>query len=629
LKRCPSCNTIHPDNTLFCPRDGSALIEGELWSPGMVIRGKYRLIGKVGQGGMGAVFKASHVLFDELRALKVMNRVLMSDELLVKRFKQEAVMARKLDHPNAVRVDDIDEAEDGRPFMVMEYIEGQGLKELIRDAGPLPERRAAAIARQVAAGLGAAHAIGMVHRDIKPANIVLIQTPEGEQAKVLDFGIAKLKEAHADSTSGLTLTGTGMVIGTPQYMSPEQALGRRGSELDGRSDLYSLGIVLYQMLSGEFPFKADTAMGLLLAHISATPKPLLEAGPDLHISPALARVVMQCLEKQPDGRPHDAAALIAAIDAALEGEANTEPHVTNAVSPPPTVPLVFEPTTAEAPWVTATHGVPQAPSGHVTRPSAAPPEVPAASLASLRVTGQAPTQEHPPWRTGPAEADTPQPVPEATHVGGLAPETKLAPPAPQSWRHRTWIVFLVVLAAVGSTIWHYIHHGPPLLQPPTTEQATAPSPQPPPANPGPVSAPPAAESATETTTSPLAESPPPLNPSDTPKSGGGAAPSSRKATSQPGGTKQGVESSKLAPPSKPLPPGPSSTTATNTPTQPQQATGDLVVTTSPGAQVYLDGNLAGTADASGNVHVPGVTEGEHKIHAQLGSATISRPGWQA
>ena len=615
MKRCPSCNTVHPDNTLFCPRDGSALIEADLWSPGSVIRGKYRLMGKIGQGGMGTVFKASHVLFDELRALKVMNRDLTSDELLVKRFKQEAVLARKLDHPNAVRVEDIDEAEDGRPFMVMEYIEGQGLKELIHDAGPLTARRAAAIARQVAAGLRAAHAVGMVHRDIKPANIVLIPTPDGEQAKVLDFGIAKLKEARADATSGLTLTGTGMVIGTPQYMSPEQALGRRGSELDGRSDLYSLGIVFYEMLSGELPFKSDTAMGLLLAHINEPPKPILEARPDLHIPPALAGVVMQCLEKQPDGRPRDAAVLIAAIDGALEAETTPTAYTPSAVSASPNELLPLELAAAETQEVAATHGVP---TGPPLQPSASPAEAPQAPLASFPAIGPAPPREH---TAAPAGVDTPQPVPATSYIHRGGAETGQALPARQTWMRLGWAAAsLVVFVALGWTAWHYIHQASPVPQQPTTEQQSPPNPQSTPpsqASSEPTSAPPT-ESSTETTTSQTPESPAPVKPPETAKAAGRLSPPGGAA--QAGGTQQGVESSKPAP-LKPSPAGLSSTTGASAPTQPQPATGDVVVTTSPGAQVYLDGNLAGTADASGNLHLPGVTAGEHKIHAQLGSAT--------
>jgi tRNA A-37 threonylcarbamoyl transferase component Bud32 len=310
MKSCPRCHSTYPSHFSLCPRDGTALIEAGEWSEGMLIRGKYRILNKVGQGGMGAVYKAHHVMFEELRALKVMNADLLRDEVFVRRFKQEAVIARKLDHPNAVRVDDIDEAEDGRPFIVMEYIEGVSLKKVIQEEGRLTPARAWSIAAQVAGALDAAHRIGMVHRDIKPANVVLVHTPEGEQAKVLDFGIAKLKEARADEGAGLTLTGTGMVVGTPQYMSPEQASGKRGDQLDGRSDLYSLGVVMYQMLTGELPFKSDTTMGLLMAHISSPPRPMLEARPGLDVPAGLVQLVMRCLEKKPEMRPPTGAALI-------------------------------------------------------------------------------------------------------------------------------------------------------------------------------------------------------------------------------------------------------------------------------------------------------------------------------
>src|SRR5579884_553684 len=262
------------------------------------------------------------------RALKVINPELLSDELFVKRFKQEAVIARKLDHPNAVRVDDIDESEDGRPFMVMEFIEGESLKNRIQARGPLPVPAVCSIVKQVASALDAAHHLGMIHRDIKPANIVLVQTARGEQAKVLDFGIAKFREAHLAETGEMTLTGTGVVIGTPQYMSPEQAMGRRSGELDGRSDLYSLGVVMYQMLTGELPFKADTTMGLLMAHINTPPRPILEARRELHIPPALAGIVMKCLEKKPELRPATGAALIEELDGVLNNEAKAKEGAT-------------------------------------------------------------------------------------------------------------------------------------------------------------------------------------------------------------------------------------------------------------------------------------------------------------
>jgi eukaryotic-like serine/threonine-protein kinase len=301
---------------MVCPQDGVPLVDVGAWSDGAVIRGKYRIVCKVGQGGMGTVYKVVHVAFEEVHALKVILPALMSDELFVKRFKHEAVITRKLQHPNAVRVDDIDEAEDGRPIIVMEYIEGQSLKHLIQEQGALPVPRVCSIIKQAAAALAAAHDLGMVHRDIKPDNIVLVQSPEGEMVKVLDFGIAKIKEARNSDAAGMTLTGTGVVIGTPQYMSPEQAMGKRGDELDGRSDLYSLGVVMYQMLTGDLPFKADTTMGMLLAHMQSEPTPIRIIHPELQIPEGIANVVMRTLEKNPDDRPPSARALIEEIEAA-------------------------------------------------------------------------------------------------------------------------------------------------------------------------------------------------------------------------------------------------------------------------------------------------------------------------
>src|SRR5580658_11216047 len=167
MKRCPSCQSVFPANYTHCPRDGSSLTEAIDWSEGTVVRGKYQIIGKVGQGGMAAVYKALHVRFKEPRALKVINPELANDANFVRRFEQEAIIARKLQHPNAVRVDDIDEAEDGRPYIVMEFIDGKSLKKLIREEGPLPVPRVLSIIKQCASALDAAHKLGMVHRDIK------------------------------------------------------------------------------------------------------------------------------------------------------------------------------------------------------------------------------------------------------------------------------------------------------------------------------------------------------------------------------------------------------------------------------------------------------------------------------
>ncbi|HEV2233512.1 MAG TPA: serine/threonine-protein kinase, partial [Terriglobia bacterium] len=174
MKACPTCKSTYPQSFAVCPQDGTRLEELGVWAEGTVVRGKYRIISKIGEGGMGAVFKALHLRFNELRALKVISAQLASDANFINRFEKEAVLTRKLQHPNAVRADDIDEAEDGRPFIVMEYIEGHSLKEPIQAEGALSVSRTCSIAKQVASALEAAHRLGIVHRDIKPENIVLV-----------------------------------------------------------------------------------------------------------------------------------------------------------------------------------------------------------------------------------------------------------------------------------------------------------------------------------------------------------------------------------------------------------------------------------------------------------------------
>jgi len=316
MKSCTTCSATYPTDFRLCPYDGTTLVELTTWLPGSVIRGRYRSLHRAGQGGMATDYKAMDVTRDEERAIKVIRTGLLGDESQVRRFRLEALNTRKLHHPNVVRVDDIDEAEDGRPFIVMEYVDGQNLRQVMQNSGYLSVSRVCSIVKQVSSALDAAHRLGIVHRDIKPTNIVL-RPPEGEQAKVLDFGIAKLKEARTvETNTELTGTSPGTVIGTPEYMSPEQAMGKRGDELDGRSDLYSLGVVMYEMLTGDLPFKADTVIQMLLAHLHSSPTPIRHARPGLEIPDRITQLVMTCLEKRPESRPPSAEAVIKEIERA-------------------------------------------------------------------------------------------------------------------------------------------------------------------------------------------------------------------------------------------------------------------------------------------------------------------------
>jgi serine/threonine protein kinase len=313
MKQCSSCQTPYPDEFAFCPLDGAELDDPSVYAVGTTIRNKYRILAKVGKGGMGHVYKALHLLFNEVRALKVMDPALTKQEDFVKRFLREAFVARRFQHPNAVRVDDVDQTDDGRHCIVMEFIDGRMLRDVIEHEGPLPVGRACAIVKQVASALGAAHQLGIIHRDIKPENIALMKGEHGDWVKVLDFGITKLREGQLkDEAGALATTGTLFAIGTPEYMSPEQV---RQKELDGRSDLYSLGLVFYEMLTGELPFHAESQAEWFLAHVGEAPRSLHEQAASLRISTGIADLVMSMLEKEPARRPANGDAVVKAIEA--------------------------------------------------------------------------------------------------------------------------------------------------------------------------------------------------------------------------------------------------------------------------------------------------------------------------
>jgi len=316
MKYCDTCRSAYPNDFSTCPRDQAPLRATADLVPGMVVRGKYEVLEKIGAGGMAAVYKVRHLAFGEIRALKVVAAKLCDDEGFLKRFRTEAVVTRRLQHPNAVRVDDLDVTEDGRPFIVMEHVQGKNLREVIRAEGAFEVARAAAIGKQVASALGAAHALGITHRDIKPDNILLTVGPDGQAlAKVLDFGIAKVREGSFDVGPGYTPTETGMVVGTPQYVSPEQAMGKRGDDLDGRSDLYSLGVTLYEMITGRLPFESTTPMEMILHHVQTPPPPPQKVRPDLSLPPAVSALLMRALQKEPGRRFRTAEEMEAALEA--------------------------------------------------------------------------------------------------------------------------------------------------------------------------------------------------------------------------------------------------------------------------------------------------------------------------
>jgi serine/threonine protein kinase len=305
MKYCTACQKTYPTDHDVCPTDNTRLLVAHELQPGMIIRNKYQIIERIGIGGMGLVYRGRHLTFNELCAIKIVNDDIAGNANFLKRFQTEAIVTRKLRHPNAVRVDDFDYTEDGRHFIVMELVEGKNVSEVLQKEGALAVPRAIRIARQVGQAIGMAHKLGIVHRDLKPANIILTTDEQGQEiAKVLDFGIAKLREAAGEERSEMTMTG--MVVGTPLYMSPEQFLGKKaGGEVDGRTDIYSLGVVLYQMITAQLPFDAETPYALMLQHLQGTVRPPHELKPELHIPMALSQLILRDAEitgaEIPDG----------------------------------------------------------------------------------------------------------------------------------------------------------------------------------------------------------------------------------------------------------------------------------------------------------------------------------------
>ncbi|HXY31972.1 MAG TPA: serine/threonine-protein kinase [Gemmatimonadaceae bacterium] len=296
LKTCPHCGSTYDMEQRFCPRDGSTLRAppgSDL--VGSVLADRYHVLKRIGEGGMGQVYLAEHVKMKRKSAVKVLHRGMVHDPDAISRFNREAANASQIQHPSVAGIYDFGETPDGLIYLAMEYVDGESLTKIIERQGALAPNRAVDIATQVANALEAAHDLGIIHRDLKPDNIMIMRGRNGEDvAKVVDFGIAKAIQADDQK-----VTKTGLAIGTPEYMSPEQ-LG--GDLLDSRTDIYSLGLVTFNMLTGQLPFPAVTSREALIARLTERPRTLTQMRADIFWPEELQWVMDRALANHPGER---------------------------------------------------------------------------------------------------------------------------------------------------------------------------------------------------------------------------------------------------------------------------------------------------------------------------------------
>ena len=312
---CPQCSTQCDEEHRFCPSCGFNLTKMQK-SPsdpliGRVLPGGYVIFELIGVGGMGRVYRAEQVALSRTVAIKIIHPHLIGDESTAARFIIEARAASRLNHPNSVSIIDFGKTEDGQLYLVMEFLRGKDLARIQYEEGPLAVRRIVSVLKQVLGALSEAHHLEIIHRDLKPENIILEPTRTGvDFVKVVDFGLAKIRV----DAPVRNVTSAGIVCGTPEYMSPEQG---RGDPLDARSDLYGVGVILYQLLTGQIPFEAESPTQVVLMHLSQPPRDPREVAPDRRLPDAIVEVCLRALSKSPDDRFPNADVFAAALTTAL------------------------------------------------------------------------------------------------------------------------------------------------------------------------------------------------------------------------------------------------------------------------------------------------------------------------
>ena len=350
MNRCPACGTQYADEARFCTKDGSKLIPmpGSAGAPSLaptpfsaptpargtavgradppaaasptnlvdqVLDGRYRIVRKVGEGGMSFVYLANDTATSDRYAIKVLSQALSNDQNAMQRLKREASLGMRLAHPNVCHIIRMGETQDGLVYVVMPFVEGEILSDRNNRKGTLPVDEVARFVSEIAAGLHVAHELKIVHRDLKPENIMICKAENGtERAVVMDFGLAKERRADAELQK---LTATGIILGTPEFMSPEQL---RGKPLDPRTDVYSLALMTYEMLTGKLPFSGRTQQEMMIARLRSEPVPLRQARPELEFSEALEKVLLKAMMRAPDDRYATAPEFATALATAIGGK---------------------------------------------------------------------------------------------------------------------------------------------------------------------------------------------------------------------------------------------------------------------------------------------------------------------
>src|SRR5881396_1925675 len=312
---CLKCKQPIDSQVEQCPHCAERVTNFQRTYSARLIDGKYQILDRLGVGGMGEIFKVRHIHLNELRVIKIMRPNIAQDDQGMQRFLQEARTSTMIKHKNLAMLYDFAQLDDGSYYMVWEFIDGTNIQKWIATNGPIPPRLTIEISIQALNGLEHLHSMGLIHRDISPENIMLSQDHHGKLlVKVIDFGIAKqLGESEA---SGQGLTQTGMFLGKLKYASPEQAgFLKEGERLDARSDLYSFGIVMYEMLAGRAPFQATNPHGYILKHVTEKPAPIAETNPQVRVPSQLESIVMKSLEKNRDNRFRTAGDFANALEA--------------------------------------------------------------------------------------------------------------------------------------------------------------------------------------------------------------------------------------------------------------------------------------------------------------------------